>query len=175
MSRDRDQGRAPSPWSNYQAAQPNGYGAGSPTGPLAVSTDFEQARGPGQARNPYSAPPSSSPAIPNRSALPTRSSTVGSSDPDRNLSANTNPTPKSRSEDLNHNQPPLGSSPRPSPPFLSSGAGGSRPNTPGTKDPSNSGHSDHSTSHSSLHSDASTSAAKAPPSNSSASTSLSST
>ena len=165
MSSDRDQGRAPSPRSNYQASN----GTGGAVGPLAVSTDFDQSRSPMMGRNPYSAPPSSTAAIPGRSPLPTRSSTTGSSDADRNLSANMNPAPKARSEDLNHNQTYISSSPRPSPPFLTA-AGSSRPNTPGARDPSNSGHSDQS-----QHSEASTSAPRPPPSSSSGSATLSST
>lgn len=97
MSSDRDQGRAPSPRAYYQASN----GTGGAVGPLAVSTDFDQSRNPMTGRNPYSAPPSSTAAIPGRSPLPIRSSTTGSSDPDRNLSANMNPVPKARSEDLN--------------------------------------------------------------------------
>ncbi|KDR80504.1 hypothetical protein GALMADRAFT_240793 [Galerina marginata CBS 339.88] len=184
MSRDRDQGRAPSPWSNYQQ---NGAAA-----PLGVSTDLDSGRyqqAQPQPRNPYSAPPTNSAKLPDRPNLPIRSSTLGTPDPDRNLSANTHPLPKARSEDLSHNptssdynsnQP--SSSPRPSPPFLASGPVGSRPNTPGTsKDPSSSSHSDHSqhptsaTSHSSAHSETSLSNPKPPPSTSSTSTSLSST
>lgn len=188
MSRDRDQGRTPSPWATYQH---NGAAA-----PLGVSTDLDQARtqqAQPQPRNPYSAPPSNPAKLPDRPNLPTRSSTLGPTDPDRNLATNPTSLPKARSEDLNHNSTSLSystnafitSSPRPSPPFLSSGTGGSRPNTPGTsKDPPSSGHSDHShqqrsvDSHSSAHSEASTSnsnAPRAPPSASSTSTSLSST
>ena len=182
MSRDRDQGRTPPPWANYPH---NGAAA-----PLGLSTDLDPPRtqqSPSQQRNPYSAPPSNPAKLPERPNLPTRSSTLGPTDPDRNLPSHSSSLPKARSEDLNHTSAYasnsfISSSPRPSPPYLSSGAGSSRPNTPGTsKDPSSSGLSDqqHSmSSHSSAHSEASTSnsnAPRAPPSTSSTSTSLSST
>lgn len=191
MSRDRDQGRAPSPWSNYQ------HNAG-PT-PLGISTDLNVGRPTQpslQGSNPLSAPPTTPSRLPDRPNLPTRSSTVGSSDPDRNLSPNSTAFPKARSDDLNHSSsssnyhqnPYNPSSPRPSPPFLASGLASSRPNTPSasnqSKSPSSSGHSDHSNnlsslnSHSEPHSDPSTSnsvSQKPAPSNTSTSTSLSST
>ena len=150
MSRDWDHGRTPSPRLNYQ--QQN-------VGPLGVSTDLNvirneqlEANPSNQGRLPSSAPSTSASRIPDRPTLPTRSSTVGASDPNRNLSAN-NSYPRARSEDLNHtntsNYNPESfstSSPRPSPVFLSSG--GSRPSTPGSssqsKQPSSSNHSDHS-------------------------------
>jgi len=177
MSRDRDQGRAPSPWTGYynQNQQQNG----GTSNPLAVSTDISQ-----QGRNPISAPPTSSPRLPDRPDMPTRSSTTGSSNADRNLTTNNNPYPQSRSEDLNHHtsnyNSVLSSSPRPSPPFLSSGGTSSRPNTPGTqsREPSSSGHSDHSGNHTSAtthSSEVSSSNPKPPSSTSSTSTSLSST
>jgi len=183
MSRDRDYGQGSSPWSNYQQ-----QGAAAP---LGVSTELDPGHNQNQqGRNPYSAPPTNSSRLPDRPPLPARSSTVGTPDPDRNLSANNYSFPKARSEDLNHDNPSSttydfhpSSSPRPSPPFLSSASGASRPNTPGAsahpKDPSSSGHSDHShhpnsvNSHS-VHSEASTSHSKPPPSPSSTSTSLSS-
>jgi len=90
---------------------------------------------------------------PDRPKVPTRSSTLGSSEPDRNLSVNTY-IPHSRSEDLNHGSSssshPSGfpaSSPRPSPAFLTSAGGSSRPSTPAASQrpkPSSSGHSDNS-------------------------------
>ncbi|PPQ88709.1 hypothetical protein CVT25_009473 [Psilocybe cyanescens] len=187
MSKDRDQARAPSPWSSYQQ--------NAAPAPLGLSTDLDTARTQQtnvQGRNPLSAPPTNSARLPDHPNVPTRSSTVGTPDPDRNLSANNNPFPKARSEDLNHNPTSSNSnyiagsasSPRPSPAFLASGAGGSRPNTPNassqSKEPSSSGHSDHSyhptsvNSHSETHSEASTSNSKPPPSTST-STSLSST
>jgi hypothetical protein len=150
MSKDWDHGRTPSPRLNYQ--QQN-------VGTLGVSTDLDvirneqiEANPSNQGRFPYSAPPTSASRIPDRPTLPTRSSTVGTSDPDRNLSANI-PYPKARSEDLNHGSTSKytpesfsTSSPRISPAFLSSG--GSRPTTPGgsspSKQPSSSSHSDHS-------------------------------
>lgn len=147
MSRDLDHGRTPSPRLNYQ--QQN----------LGVSTDLDvirneqiEAQPPNQGRLPSSAPLTSASRIHDRPNLPTRSLTIGASDPDRNLSANV-PYPKARSEDLNHgstsNYNPESfttSSPRPSPAFLSSSV--SRPSTPGgsgqSKQPSSSSHSDHS-------------------------------
>jgi hypothetical protein len=150
MSREWDQGRTPSQKSNYQ--QQN-------IGTLGVSTDLDiirhgqiEAHPSNQGRFPYSAPPTSTSRIPDRPNLPTRSSTVGTSDPDRNLSANIL-YPKTRSEDLNHtsisNYNPdsfSAPSPRLSPAFPSSA--GSRPSTPGgssqSKQPSSSSHSDHS-------------------------------
>jgi hypothetical protein len=150
MSREWDQGRTPSQRLNYQ--QQN-------IGTLGVSTDLDiirneqiEAHPSNQGRFPYSAPPTSASRIPDRPNLPTRSSTVGTSDPDRSLSANIL-YPKARSEDLNHtstsNYNPdsfSSSSPKPSPAFPSSA--GSRPTTPGgssqSKQPSSSSHSDHS-------------------------------
>ncbi|KAF8159681.1 hypothetical protein B0H34DRAFT_704400 [Crassisporium funariophilum] len=159
MSRDRDHGRAPSPWSNYH--QQNGAG-------LGVSTDLDSVR--------------------NQQLQSHISNQVGTPDPDRNLSANT-PYHKTRSEDLNHashsnynSSSLVASSPRPSPAFLSSEGRGSRPNTPGgSSQPkqSSSSHSDHSNrrtsvaSHSSAHSESS--ASKSPGAASSTSTSLAST
>lgn len=178
MSRDRDYGRTPSPRLNYQ--QQN-------IGALGVSTDLDiirneqiEAHLSNQGRFPYSAPPTSASKIPDRPNLPTRSSTLGASDPDRNLSANI-PYSKARSEDLNHagtsNYNPESfstSSPRLSP----------RPNTPGdssqSKQPSSSSHSDHSPQtnlayYSSAHSEeSSNSATSKPPRTSSTSTSLAS-
>ena len=188
MSREWDQGRTPSQRLNYQ--QQN-------LGTLGVSTDLDIIRNEqiethpsNQGRFPYSAPPTSASRIPDRPNLPTRSSTVGTSDPDRNLSANIL-YPKARSEDLNHtstsNYNPdsfSSSSPRLSPAFPSST--GSRPSTPGGsspfKQPSSSSHSDHSpqtslTYHSSALSEESSinSTASKPPRTSSTSTSLAST
>ena len=188
MSREWDQGRTPSQRSNYQQQD---------IGTLGVSTDLDiirneqiEAQPSNQGRFPYSAPPTSASRIPDRPNLPTRSSTVGASDPDCNLSANIL-YPKARSEDLNHtctsNYNPdffSTSSPRPSPAFPSSA--GSRPGTPGGstqyKQPSSSSHSDHSpqtglTYYSSPQSEESSinSSASKPPRTSSTSTSLAST
>ena len=150
MSREWDNGQAPSQRLNYQ--QQN-------MGTLGVSTDLAiirhgqiEAHPSNKGRFPYSAPPTSTSRIPERPNLPTRSSTVGTSDPDRNLSANIL-YPKTRSEDLNHTSisnynPDSFSvpSPRLSSAFPSSA--GSRPSTPGgssqSKQPSSSSHSDHS-------------------------------
>ena len=185
MSREWDQERTPP-----QRLQQN-------IGTLGVSTDLDivrnehiEAHPPTQGRFPYSAPPTSASRIPDRPNLPTRSSTVGTSDPDRNLSANIL-YPKARSEDLNHtstaNYNPdsfSASSPRLSPAFPSSS--GSRPSTPGdssqSKQPSSSSRSDHSpqtslTYYSSAQSEESStnSTASKPPRTSSTSTSLAST
>lgn len=189
MSREWDQGRSPSQRPNYQ--QQN-------IGTLGVSTDIDIIRNEqtevhpsNQGRFPYSAPPTSTSRIPDRPNLPTRSSTVGTSDPDRNLSANIL-YPKARSEDLNHtntaNYIPesfSASSPRLSPAFPSSA--GSRPSTPGgsnqSKQPSSSSHSDHSPPQASLayyssaqsEESSTNSTASKPPRTSSTSTSLAST
>ena len=188
MSREWDQGRTPSQRPNYQ--QQN-------IGTLGVSTDLDiirneqtEAHPSNQGRLPYSAPPTSTSRIPDRPNLPTRSSTVGTSDPDRNLSANIL-YPKARSEDLNHtntaNYIPesfSASSPRLPSAFPSAG---SRPNTPGgssqSKQASSSSHSNHSppqaslTYYSSAQSEESStnSSASKPPRTSSTSTSLAST
>ncbi|KAH9479568.1 Rho-type GTPase-activating protein 1 [Psilocybe cubensis] len=162
MSKDREQGRANSQWSPYHNSQ------------LNTHIDI-----PSSPSFPLSAPPTASPSIPDRPALPTRSSTLGPPD----LKTNPNSLPKPRSEDLNHNHlssSPSPSSPRPSPPFLTSPSATSRPGTP-SKPPSSSGHSDNSynpPTHSESHSEASTSnsnPSRPPPSTTSTSTSLSST
>lgn len=189
MSRDRDQGRTPPPWSGNQY-QLNGT-------QLAVATDLDTSRPPQnnaqnyyQSRTAASSPASEFPRFPDRNNVPSRSSTLGSPDSDRNLSANLF-TPRARSEDLNHTNLPNtmpssfpGSSPRPSPAFLSSASNSSRPSTPTgslkPKHPSSSGHSDDSitraASSASNHSEGSTSSSpsKAPPTASSTSTSLAS-
>lgn len=153
MSNDQDHGRAPSPWlSNQHTSQ-----TGSPTG---ISAEPESPRlqhipmqANSQSRLPYASPPSNTTRLPDRPNVPTRSSTLGSSEPDRNLSTNAYPT-HARSEDLSHgssssNNYPSGfpgSSPRPSPAFLAS-AGSSRPSSPPgskSKHPSSSGHSERS-------------------------------
>ena len=186
MSREWDQGRTASQRVNYQ--QQN-------IATLGVSTDIDiirheqiETHPSNQGRFPYSAPPTSASRIPDRPNLPTRSSTVGTSDPDRNLSTNIL-YPKARSEDLNHtstsNYNPdsfSSSSPRPSPTFPSSA--GSRPGTPGgssqSKQLSSSSHSDHLpqaslTFYSSAQSEESSLTASKPPRASSTSTSLAST
>jgi hypothetical protein len=187
MSREWDQGRTPSQRLNYQQQD---------IGTLGVSTDLDIMRNEqidghpsNQGRFPYSAPPTSASRIPDRPNLPTRSSTLGTSDPDRNLSANIL-YPKARSEDLNHttisNYNPdsfSASSPRLSPAFPSSV--GSRPSTPGgssqSKQLSSSSHSDHSPLASLIHSSAQSeesstnSTASIIPRTSSTSTSLAST
>ncbi|KAJ7449598.1 LIM domain-containing protein [Mycena latifolia] len=181
MSKDQDYPRGPPQWS-------------SPQFPPSES-DTSRSRAPRTPLNnaaPLSAPPSSPGRLPDRTNVPTRAATVGPADQDRALAAYDLP-PHARSEDLNHNSPanisavPLaGSSPRPSPAFLSS-SGGSRPSTPAGSSkhnhPSSSGHSDDLTrrtsvaSFSSAHSGASNSSsagAQAPPTSSAASASLSS-
>ncbi|KAF9045826.1 RhoGAP-domain-containing protein [Hymenopellis radicata] len=92
------------------------------------------------ASSPYSAPPTSANRLPDRPQIPTRSSTVGSSELDRNASPRDN-TPTAHSDDLNHSN-----NYRPSPAFLRP----SRPSTPTgsgsgrSHPPSSSGHSDDS-------------------------------
>jgi hypothetical protein len=182
MSKEQDQQRGPTQWSSYQF----------------TPTESDPSRLPRSTRTPsnQSPPSSAAPSIPgrppDRTNIPTRSATMGTADQDRALVAHDLP-PHARSEDLNHNSPanisavPLaGSSPRPSPAFLSS-SGGSRPSTPAGSSkhnhPSSSGHSDDLTrrtsvaSFSSAHSGASVSSsagAQAPPTSSTASTSLTS-
>ncbi|KAJ7115852.1 hypothetical protein C8R44DRAFT_628418 [Mycena epipterygia] len=182
MSKDQDHQRGPAQWSSYQF-------------PPTESDSSRPSRAPRTPLNqsaPLSAPPSSPGRLPDRTNIPTRAATTGTSDQDRPLAVHDLP-PHARSEDLNHNSPanisavPLaGSSPRPSPAFLSS-SGGSRPSTPAGSSkhnhPSSSGHSDDLTrrtsvtSFSSAHSGASNSSsagAQAPPASSAASASLSS-
>ena len=150
MSREWDQGRAPSPRLNHQ--QQNIATWGVSTDPDTIRNEQTQAHPLNQGRFPYSAPPTSASRIPDRPNLPTRSSTVSASDLDRNLSAGF-PYPKARSEDLNHAstsdyKPESFST---SSPMLSSvfpSSASSRPSTPGgssqSKQPSSSSHSDHS-------------------------------
>lgn len=188
MSNDQDARRNPASWSNSQHSMPNGS---SP----AISIDPESGRmqrnNPNyiqQNQGPSSAPPTNAARLPDRPQIPTRSSTTGTSDPDRNAR---DLIPHARSEDLNHasatsSNPDsfAASSPRPSPAFLQS-ASGSRPSTPEGSSrhnhPSSSGHSEELNkrlsvaSFSSARSQSSTSSGgpKAPPT-SSTSTSLSS-
>ena len=137
MSRDRDNGRPSSPWSSYAQQSQNASGGQTH---LSVSTESNQSQG----RGMFSAPATSSPRIPVRPDIPTRSSTIGTSDPSRSPNTTTLAYTQSRSEDYNHQSSSsnqgLFSSPRPSPSPHSSA---SRPNTPAQpKDPSFSGHSD---------------------------------
>ncbi len=134
MNKDHDTGRSPSPWSNSQSRGQ----------PLGINVDARSGQGHGQtmasASSPYSAPPTSANRLPDRPQIPTRSSTVGSSELDRNASSRDN-IPTARSEDLNHSN-----NYRPSPAFLRP----SRPSTPTgsgsgrSHPPSSSGHSDDS-------------------------------
>lgn len=182
MNKDQDMARLPHQWN-----------AQSPPSALATSPDSDPARSqrnryqsPNQPNSPYSAPPSSPSRLPDRVNVPTRSSS-GPSDPvDRTHPAH-DFVPHARSEDLSHTYSSSsalsGSSPRPSPAFLSSS--GSRPSTPASSSkhnhPSSSGHSDDSSrrmsvaSFSSAHSGSSNSnsSAQAPPPSSSTSASLS--
>ncbi|KAF9462867.1 hypothetical protein BDZ94DRAFT_1309201 [Collybia nuda] len=151
MSNDQDPGPTLSPWLNNQHTPQSGS-------PTDISAELESSRlhhiqtqATSHSILPYATPPSNTVRLPDRPNIPTRSSTLGSSEPDRNLSANTYPT-HARSEDLshgnsysnNHFSVPLGSSPRPTPAFLAS-AESSRPSTPPNskyKHPSSSGHSE---------------------------------
>ncbi|EDR14675.1 LIM domain-containing protein [Laccaria bicolor S238N-H82] len=182
----REQEHPRLPWSSIQ----NGN-------PLGISTDLDFSKTSSnqvtQSRNFASAPSSAINRFPDHSIPPTRASTFGTPDPDRNLSP-PSPLPHSRSEDLNHSSasssffPPISTStPRPSPAFLSSvntPPTGSRPSTPATSSKSNqpfaSDRSDDSNHHSSLYSAPSESSTqsttpKAPTTVSSTSTSLVST
>ncbi|KAF9453572.1 hypothetical protein P691DRAFT_800196 [Macrolepiota fuliginosa MF-IS2] len=135
----------------------------SPMNTSAIPADSEATRAhqnqgqqPMQPRPTYTSSPSTTARPPDRPNVPTRSATLGTPDPDRNLSSNAW-SPQSRSEDLNHSMSSsllttshLTTSPRLSPAFLSS-AGSSRPSTPGStqnlKPRSSSGHSDDSDQH----------------------------
>ncbi|KAK0218102.1 LIM domain-containing protein [Armillaria fumosa] len=176
MNRDQESGRSPSPWSNGQSRGQ----------PLGLSVDPRNGKAPSQSTNtassPYSAPPTSATRLPDRPQIPTRSSTVGSTEPDRNTAPKES-RPTARSEDLNHS-----SSSRPVPGFLRTsrsstpaGSSSSRPHPP-----SSSGHSDDSTNYtnekrrsvasfSSARSSSSTSERAPPPSSSASSTTTSST
>lgn len=175
MSREHDLGRAPSPWNNTM----------SPMNTPAVTAETESSRSQQNQGQPQlqqqrsnhnpSPPNTARPLGPlERPHVPTRSATLGTPDPDRNLSSNTW-IPQSRSEDLNHSfssspqsSTYLATSPRPSPAFLSS-AGSSRPSTPGgtqnLKPRSSSGHSDDSDQHLSVNSHVSANSASSSQSN----------
>lgn len=191
MSKDQDQGLAPSPWSNSQHREQNGPVHGASTDSDSIRAQWSTANPRSQQYNPYSNAPAAPARHPDRPHAPTRSSTVGSSEPDRSLSTRVM-IPHARSEDLNHSSSSSlpaaalsGASPRPSPAFLQA-AGGSRPSTPADSSrrnhPSSSGHSDESnkrssvasfaSAHSSSSSSSSASGAKAPPTSSSTSASL---
>ncbi|KAL4268903.1 RhoGAP-domain-containing protein [Pleurotus pulmonarius] len=149
MSDDQDQGRAQYPWSNPQLNSQNALHG------LSVNPDVSRSqRPPNQqrydARSPYSAPAGNPGRLPERPNLPTRSSTVGTPDPDRNQNAD-DLVPHARSEDLNHGYygaPLPGSSPTQDSNYLSANSR-SRPSTPGSSSnrnnpSSSSGHSDES-------------------------------
>lgn len=143
MSKDRENGRPSSPWSNYSQQFQN---SGGPQTHLTVSTETNS-----QGRALFSIQPTSSSPVTTRPDFPTRSST----DPSRSYSSNNSLSlSHSRSEDLNHQGPSsssnidiLSTSPRPLAQFNSSAATSSRPSTPGTskqsREPSSSSHSDH--------------------------------
>ncbi|TFK71654.1 hypothetical protein BDN72DRAFT_869889 [Pluteus cervinus] len=141
MNRDQEQARSPSPRSN---GYPNLSG-GSP----GASTELKYLSNWSSA--PHSAPGGRNDRQIERPNPPTRASTTGSTEPDRNHTTNFH-IPQARSEDLNHGSPlntsslsVPGSSPRPSP--GPSSLTSSRPTTPGTSTkphPSSSGHSDDS-------------------------------
>ncbi|GLB41802.1 putative protein with zinc-binding domain present in Lin-11, Isl-1, Mec-3 [Lyophyllum shimeji] len=145
MSKGQDLARAPSQWSSQPISQTPPSTDLRPD-PESTRLQTQQVH---RARTPPSASNSTGSRNPERPNVPIRAATLNSTEHDRNLSANTY-VPHARSEDLNHNSASSsytsgasGSSPRPSPAFLSS-AGGSRPSTPGSgnhKHPSSSGHS----------------------------------
>lgn len=173
----RDIARAPSPWSSLH--HQNGT-ASPPTSTDPTSRSFNS-------NGPYSAPPTSPSRLPDRQNIPTRASTLGSSDPSRHLAPkHSNTIPFAHSEDLNHSTSfgagLPGSSPKPAPAFLSPG-NNSRPSTPAGssqhKPTSSSGHSDDSNhrtsiaSFSSAQSGSSTSSDRKPPPTATSSTSAS--
>lgn len=150
MSREHDLGRAPSPW-NYPNPTP-----AATADPQATPSQQNHGQLPLQPRNNFDPSPPNTGRQLERPNVPTRSATVRTPDPDRNLASNIW-NPQSRSEDLNHSfssssqgSTYLTTSPRPSPALLSS-AGSSRPSTPGgtqnLKPRSSSGHSDDSDQH----------------------------
>lgn len=150
MSKDNDHSREPSPWAGSQHPSHTPPPSGHSTDPGSPKLQNFQPQFATQYR-PSSLTPSSNIVRPlDRPKLPTRSSTIGSSEPDRNLSVNTY-IPHSRSEDLNHGSSSSshpsgfpGSSPRPSLAFLPS-AGGSSNSTPaGSQRPNHPSSSEHS-------------------------------
>ncbi|KAM6496940.1 hypothetical protein JOM56_007413 [Amanita muscaria] len=175
MSGNYYQTNSPPPWlSNIQASSATAY-----------STDLDSSRTQpyyaSQPRHNSSTPTSNWPRQTERTSCLTRSSTMGPPETDRSLAANV--PPHALSDDLNHSSSSTsfgpGSSPRPSPSFLSA-SGSSRPTTPSatrkSAHPSSSGHSDptddplHDTDWSMQ-----TAPAKQPPTISSASSTLTST
>ncbi|KAJ8487930.1 hypothetical protein ONZ45_g14153 [Pleurotus djamor] len=150
MSKDQDPGRGQYPWANPQLGSQNAHLG------LSVNADVSRFQtAPNQqrpdARSPYSAPAGTSGRLPERTNVPTRSSTLGTSDPDRNQLAN-DLVPHAKSEDMNHSNyaiPATGSSPRQDNNYLTANSR-SRPSTPaGTSSnrngpSSSSGHSDES-------------------------------
>ncbi|KAL0953576.1 hypothetical protein HGRIS_004792 [Hohenbuehelia grisea] len=154
MSKDRDHGRGPYLWPNDQQALQS---SNSPLQGLSVNSDLARAQRNQQridTRSPFSAPPGSPARLPERPNVPTRSSTLGTPEPDPNLFPKDR-IPHPRSEDLNHtgvlNHPSTfipGSSPRTGSNFLHANSR-SRPSTPGSQSnrhraPSSSGNSDES-------------------------------
>jgi hypothetical protein len=155
MSKDNDHGRRePSPWTSNQHSSNSPPPSGLYSDPGSPKPQHFHQHLSNQFRSPAFPPSSSSSRPSDRPKIPTRSSTLGNSVPDHNLSVNTY-IPQSRSEDLNHGSSSSshpsafpGSSPRPSPAFLTSASGSSRPSTPGGSQrpnhPSSSGHSEDS-------------------------------
>ena len=153
MSKDYDHGRRePSPWAGNQHPSNTPPPSGLSSDPGSPKPQNFHPQLSNQFRSPAFTPSSNPSRPPDRPKVPTRSSTLGNSVPDHNLSVNTY-IPQSRSEDLNHGSSSgfhpsafPGSSPRPSPAFLTSASGSSRPSTPGgsqrPKHPSSSGHSE---------------------------------
>ncbi|KAF8661306.1 hypothetical protein AX16_001404 [Volvariella volvacea WC 439] len=136
MSRDQEQAIAPSP-------RPNGH-LNIQNGSLGISAESDYSRQyPPRASSPseipYADTTGNAGRLPERQNLPTRSSTTGSVEPDRNLLSK-GYSRQAHSEDLNHsNLPnslvPGGSSPRV--PYGLPSSPSSRPNTPLTSSKSN--------------------------------------
>ncbi|KAJ3973766.1 LIM domain-containing protein [Lentinula raphanica] len=147
----------------------------SPTGPplhIAVDDSFRSQRP--SPTSPYSAPPSSSAKLPERSSNQiTRASTTGSADQDPNVPTGSYGMPLVRSEDLNHGMP----SPRPQPAYYSNSGSNSRSSTPAfnsSPNPSSESSKRRSTASLSSTSSASSLSGKPPPTTTSTQNSLAS-
>lgn len=148
MSKDQEHAHTPNPWSNQYNSQTLSDLRADPEA-SRLHPILTQANA--QPQSPYSAPSTNHSRLPDRTNVPTRSATLNSAEPDRNLSASTY-VPHARSEDFNHGSSSRshpsgfsGPSPRAPPAFQVSG-GGSRPSTPASstnaKHSSSSGHAD---------------------------------
>jgi hypothetical protein len=153
MSKEQDRGRESSPWAGTQHPSSTPPPSGLSPDPGSSKIQYISSQLAAQSRPPPFSPSNNPICSPDRPKLPTRSSTLGNSEPDHSLSVHSS-IPYSRSEDLSHGsssfQPSsfTGSSPRPSPAFLTPAGGSSRPTTPAGSQmpqrPSSSGHSDDS-------------------------------